>query len=302
MIECDSVQFLKDLTPDNKFFVGIDSDGCVFDSMELKHKECFIPNTIKYWQLQPISKYARRAAEFVNLYSCWRGVNRFPALIKVFDLLQQWDEVQQTKTPLPHAGPLRNWIAGESKLANPALMVEIERTGDPILKQALQWSQAVNTAITEMVHHLPPFQYVRQSLEKISTQADIIVCSATPGEALRREWREHKIAPFVKAIAGQEMGLKSQHLADATDQHYEKHHVLMIGDAPGDLHAARANRALFYPIIPGNEVHCWKKLHEEVFDRFIRGRYAGDYEKQLITEFEQHLPPTPPWSKQAGSY
>ena len=26
--------------------VGIDSDGCAFDTMEVKHKECFIPNTI----------------------------------------------------------------------------------------------------------------------------------------------------------------------------------------------------------------------------------------------------------------
>jgi len=40
--------------------------------MEIKQKECFIPNIIKYWKLQAISKYARAAAEFVNLYSKWR--------------------------------------------------------------------------------------------------------------------------------------------------------------------------------------------------------------------------------------
>jgi hypothetical protein len=37
--------------------------------MEIKVKECVIPNLIKYWKLQAISKYARAAAEFVNLYS-----------------------------------------------------------------------------------------------------------------------------------------------------------------------------------------------------------------------------------------
>ena len=31
----------------NDFFIGIDSDGCVFDTMEVKHKECFIPNMIQ---------------------------------------------------------------------------------------------------------------------------------------------------------------------------------------------------------------------------------------------------------------
>jgi hypothetical protein len=78
--------------PRHKFFVGIDSDGCVFDSMEIKHKECFIPAIIHYWKLQAISKYARAAAEFVNLYSKWRGTNRFPALTKTFELLRDWPE------------------------------------------------------------------------------------------------------------------------------------------------------------------------------------------------------------------
>ena len=51
------------------FFVGIDSDGCVFDTMEVKHKECFIPNIVKFFELAAIAKYAREVAEFVNLYS-----------------------------------------------------------------------------------------------------------------------------------------------------------------------------------------------------------------------------------------
>lgn len=73
---------MTDFTPKHAYLVGIDSDGCAFDTMELKHKECFIPNTIHYWGLQGVSKYAREAAEFVNLYSKSRGVNRFPALVE----------------------------------------------------------------------------------------------------------------------------------------------------------------------------------------------------------------------------
>ena len=56
---------LLELQPKYAFFVGIDSDGCAFDTMEIKHKECFTPNTIKHWDLQPVSKYAREAALFV---------------------------------------------------------------------------------------------------------------------------------------------------------------------------------------------------------------------------------------------
>jgi len=79
---------MYEINPQNDFLVGIDSDGCVFDTMELKHKECFIPNIINHWELQAVSKYAREAAEFVNLYSKSRGVNRFPALIETLQWLQ----------------------------------------------------------------------------------------------------------------------------------------------------------------------------------------------------------------------
>src|SRR5438876_12314702 len=123
--------------PRHEFFVGIDSDGCVFDTMEIKHKECFIPNIIKYWNLQAISKYARSAAEFVNLYSKWRGINRFPALVMVFDLLQDWPDVQKRQARIPTAQPLRVWIARETKLANPALKSEVERSADPVMAQTL---------------------------------------------------------------------------------------------------------------------------------------------------------------------
>ena len=86
------------ITPRHEFLIGIDSDGCVFDSMELKHKECFIPQFINHYELQGVSKYAREAAEFVNLYSKSRGVNRFPGLVEQLDLVAP---------PAGSAGPRR---------------------------------------------------------------------------------------------------------------------------------------------------------------------------------------------------
>ena len=64
----------------------------------------------------------------------------------------------------------------------------------------------------------------------------------------------------------------------------------MIGDAPGDLKAAKANDALFYPINPGDEVASWKRFHDEAMDKFFDGTYAGRYEKKLIEEFDSHCP------------
>jgi len=281
----------------HEFLVAIDSDGCAFDTMEIKHKECFIPNIINYWNLQAVSKYARAAAEFVNLYSKWRGINRFPGLVMVFDLLKEWPEVQARKTAIPVAQSLRDWLARETKLGNPALKAEVERTGDPILKQALEWSEAVNADIARLVHDVPPFAFVRESLEKLQKVADVMVCSATPLEALRREWEEHDIARYTRVIAGQEIGSKNEQLAMAIDGRYKAENVLMIGDALGDLKAARGNSARFFSINPGHEERSWENFYKRYLDEFIYGKYDDQTEARLIAEFEEFLPAVPPWKK-----
>ena len=59
----DPALVLRNFAPSHEFFVGIDSDGCVFDSMEIKHKECFIPATIKCWNLQAASSLVRETPQ-----------------------------------------------------------------------------------------------------------------------------------------------------------------------------------------------------------------------------------------------
>jgi len=288
---------LKAFKPTHRYFIGIDSDGCAFDTMEIKHKECFIPNIIKHWGLQPVSKYARAAAEFVNLYSKWRGINRFPALTMTFDLLKDWPDVQKRHVEIPGAESLREWIKRETKLGNPALQAEVDRTSDPVLRLGLAWSKAVNASVEAMVKGVPPFPYVPESLDKASARADIMVVSATPGEALQREWAEHGIDKYAAFIAGQELGSKAEHLKLTAGGKYVPEHILMVGDAPGDLKAARANNALFYPIKPGFEDESWERFFKEALDRFFDGKYAGAYEAELIREFDALLPETPPWKK-----
>jgi phosphoglycolate phosphatase-like HAD superfamily hydrolase len=295
----DLTQPLRDLEPQHEFFVGIDSDGCAFDTMEVKHKECFAPNTIKYWNLQPVSKYAREAAEFVNLYSRWRGINRWPALVMVFDLLRERAEVQRRSVDIPQADALRAFIEQDKyPHSNDGLKAYMEEhPGDPVLQRGWEWTTAVNATVADMVHGVPPFPYVRESLDAMRGQADMIVVSATPCAALEKEWNEHDIAPYVSVIAGQEMGKKSQHLELAAAGRYAPDHILMIGDAPGDMRAARSVNALFYPINPGDEERSWQRFYEEALDRFFAGTYAGDYEAQLIAEFDRYLPEVPPWKR-----
>jgi phosphoglycolate phosphatase-like HAD superfamily hydrolase len=284
---------MYEIVPKHPFLVGIDSDGCTFDTMELKHKECFIPNIINYYGLQAVSKYARECAEFVNLYSKSRGINRFPALIEALEWLQKRPEVIARGVKIEIPASLRQWIKEETKLGNPALEAKVKATGDKALTECLAWSKAVNKSVDDMVRHVPPFPYVFDSLKKLQGKADMIVCSATPNDALKKEWSEHKIDQFVTAICGQEVGTKKEVLVNS--QKYAPSHTLMIGDAPGDYAAAKANNCLFYPINPGNEDASWKRFHDEAIDRFLNETFAGEYQKMLLAEFDSYLPEKPSW-------
>jgi phosphoglycolate phosphatase-like HAD superfamily hydrolase len=290
----DSAQALRDFKPTREFFVGIDSDGCVFDSMEIKHKECFTPMFIKHFHLQAVSKYARETWDFVNLYSKTRGANRFPALSRALNLLRARPEVIARNVQVPDTKALDEWIARETKLGNATLAAEV-KNGNQALATIKTWSDAVNACIEDLVHGVPPFPLVRESLEKICRRADAMVISQTPTPALEREWAEHDIEKYVKIIAGQEMGTKTEHLKFAAAGKYPADKILMIGDAPGDFKAAKSNGALFYPIDPGSEELSWKRFHDEALERFFKGTYVGKYEADLIKEFEARLPEKPAW-------
>ena len=291
----DPVQKLLNFCPSREFFVGIDSDGCVFDSMEIKHKECFAPMFVKHFGLQAASKYARECWEFVNLYSRSRGINRFPALSNALNLLRSRPEVVARQLNVPETDALDEWISRETKLGNATLEAEVGG-GNQNLQAVLEWSCAVNRAIEEIVHGVPPFPLVRETLAKLADLADVIVISQTPLAALEREWSEHALSSYVRLIAGQEMGSKTQHLKMTAAEKYPAHRILIIGDAPGDFKAAKSNGALFYPIPPGEEERAWRRLFEEALPMFFDEKYAGSYEDALIAEFDACLPSDPSWA------
>jgi hypothetical protein len=291
-----AAQVLADLAPQCDFFAGIDSDGCVFDVMELKHKECYIPFLIKHWNLQPISKFARETWEFVNLYSRWRGLNRWLALVKTFDLLRERPAVKKRSVDIPPVPRLREFIADDAySKSDSGLCAYKTAHPEPELETAYAWTTEANAFVGEIVHGIPPFPYVRASLELLASQADLIVVSGTQTAAVKREWEENDIARYMRVLAGQEMGSKSVHLKLATSGKYAPNHVLMVGDAWGDWQAAYANGALFYPINPKHEDASWQRFYEEAVQKFLNGEYAGAYQAALIAQFEARLPDVPPW-------
>ena len=282
------------ITPKHDFLVGIDSDGCVFDTMELKHKECFVPNIINHYGLQGVSKYAREAAEFVNLYSKSRGINRFPALIEAARIgCEKRPEVQARgiKIAVPQ-GPRRvdrtrneagQSGAGKGRGRN-------RRSG---FEAALAWSMAVNKSIAEMVRCVPPFPFVRECLGKLAGQADMLVVSPTPNEALEArmgrarsgEVRRGDLRPgdrHQERIARRRQEVSGQSHADDRRR-------------PRRLQSGRGQRRLFFPINPGRRrsqlAATSRRRNRPLLRRHVRRRVSA----KLLDEFDTFLPEHPPW-------
>ena len=54
---------------------------------------------------------------------------------------------------------LLDWMKRETKLGNPALEKEVQQTGDPHLKHALDWSKAMNESIGRIVRAVRRFRW-----------------------------------------------------------------------------------------------------------------------------------------------
>lgn len=284
---------LMNYKPKHDFLVCIDSDGCAFDTMELKHKECFCPATVLGWGLQPVSKYVREIWEYTNLYSRDRGRSRFHELVLLFDWLERRPEVKEREFQLPDISSLRSWVSRGEALNNDSLK---ERGDDPVLARTLSWSLECSRRIREMVCGIPPFPGVRESIKHLTAHCDIAVVSATTREALQSEWKEHDLLQYVQVMCAQEDGSKGACIK-ALSPGYQPGRILMLGDAPGDMEAAHMNSTLFYPIRPGEETSSWKEFCAEDLEGFLNGHYDKAAEERRIGQFLACLPETPPWER-----
>ena len=278
---------LADFQPEREFLVGIDSDGCVFDTMELKHKECFIPAFINHYGLQGVSKYAREAAEFVNLYSKSRGVNRFPGLVEQLDWLRRRPEVKARGVDVPNPEGLRRWIAARTEARQSRARSGGRGDGRPrsaagarvVARRSTQRSPRWSAACRR-------FPTCASAWSGSPSTADLLVVSATPSEALDAEWagarpgaaRARDLRPGARHEEGN---------AGRRRRSTRAGNALMIGDAPGDYKAAAANKCLFFPINPGHEEASWQRLFEEGSTASSTGTFAGEYQTTLLDEFDR---------------
>ena len=275
--------FFDNYKKEKEFLVCVDSDGCAMDTMEIKHRECFAPEMIKTWGLFEKEDYILNLWYDLNLYTQTRGINRFKGLSETFKIIsKEGIEIEDIDS-------IVNWVETTNELSNNSLKKEIDKTDSKGLKMAYSWSLNVNKSIEKLPQDDEPFENVKSGLEGIGKVADVAVVSSANGEALDSEWNRHDLAKHLKVLLGQEAGTKQYCISELKKQGYDIDKILMVGDAPGDLQAAKNNGVKFYPILVNKEGYSWDRLLNEALPKLMDKTFDEAYQEQLIKEFNDTL-------------
>lgn len=274
---------MEEFHPAKKYLICVDSDGCVMDSMDWKHKKCFGPIMIQEFSLEKHEKKLLTRWDEINLYSMTRGINRFLSL----EMLLK--EVNASLQPIEGLEEYLMWVNKTKELSNHSLEEECKSTNSAILNHVLNWSKKVNERIGELSYLGKPFPDMERHLHHLHQFADIAVVSSANHSAVEKEWTEYHCIDHVDVLMTQEYGSKAACIAKLKNTGYEADHILMIGDAPGDLSAAKHNEVLFYPILVGKEAESWDRLCKDLVKNFIDADFRNNYQDQLIQEFQNNF-------------
>lgn len=267
------------------FLVCIDSDGCAIDSMNIKHIHCFGPRMVDEWNLHDWADEILARWNAINLYSLTRGINRFKGLVKALK------EIDERYVRIEDLDSLEGWVETTNELSNNALSKAIECNPDSIsLKKALSWSNRVNASIKQLPEaEVLPFPKVKDALMFAHQKADIAIVSSANLGAIMDEWERHELLPHVDLVLAQNAGTKAFCIQELVKKGYGKKKVVMCGDAPGDMDAAKVNGVLYYPILVGLEEASWNEFIDVGFDKLLSGTYAGAYQDQKNEAFIKNL-------------
>lgn len=263
-----------------EFLVCIDSDGCVMDTMDLKHDKCLAPCMLMVWELGEYKIELTARWREINLYSLDRGTNRFRGLAKMLK------EVNENYKRIEGLAGYVHWVSTTEELSDESLKEAYEETGNECMRKALAWSELVNGSMNFMHEgEVLAFDGVKEVLKEIVKEADIAVVSAGGNAEVQRDWKQNGLESYVNEFFTQEGGEKEILVEKLLEFGYDKDHVLMIGDAPSDLEAAGKNGILFYPILVREEEESWRKFLQGAWERFIALNYRGDFQRRVNQEF-----------------
>ncbi len=268
-----------ELTKKKEYLFCFDSDGTVMDTMTIKHERCFGPDYIEVFGIEEGKEDILAHWLDVNLYAKTRGINRFQGLAEILVYSKKYGY------EFPGSDEFIHWVETTPKFSV-ELLKEFKKTAkeQKTCELALIWSDKVNVDI-KMLPPSMPFEGAEKTLLEISRSADLLGVSSANKAAVDEEWKRIGIHDLFSYVACQDAGSKEAIIREALKAGYDPEKVVMVGDALGDLEAARRNGVHYFPILPGHEKESWSSIIERALTPMLEGRYDESYQAKLDEEF-----------------
>ena len=276
---------LSDYTKKKDFLVCVDSDGCAMDTMDIKHFLCFGPCMVNEWELHENKDVILKRWNEINLYTMTRGINRFKGLVLALqEINQNFKQIEDLET-------LIAWTENSKELSNDALVSAINNNPNSIsLRKALSWSKAVNASINRLPENAKlPFEKAKEALKYAHQYADVAIVSSANLDAVLEEWEKHGLLCHTDIVLAQNAGSKAFCIQELLKKGYNPNNVVMCGDAPGDLDAAKKNNVFYYPILVKKEKESWEEFISTALTKLLNNTYTGSYQGEKINAFLNNL-------------
>ena len=269
------------------YLVCVDSDGCVMDTMNCKHFNCFGPCMVTEWGLEQWKDEILDRWNVINLFSMTRGINRFKGLAMALG------EIDQKYKPITGIAALQHWAETAPALSNDGAAKAAAETDDTdaklVLQKALNWSKAVNAAIVELDEALKvPYEGAKEGLAADHQFADVAMVSSANRDAVEEEWGKFGLLEHTDIVLAQDVGSKAACITEMLKFGYDPNKVVMVGDAPGDCDAAEKNGVHYYPILVNHEKASWDEAIAVAFGKLQAGEYA-EYGAEMKQKFLRNL-------------
>ncbi len=275
---------LSEFKKKKDFLVCVDSDGCAMDTMDIKHIRCFGPCMVAEWGLDEWKDEILCRWNDINLYTMTRGINRYKGLSIALT------EINEKYTAIEALDTLTHWVEESPELSNGALEKAIAANDSISLKKALSWSKAVNASINQLPDEEKlPFEGVKEALAFAHEKVDVAIVSSANLDAVLEEWERYGLLDHTDIVLAQDSGSKTFCIGELLKAGYARDHVLMCGDAPGDLDAAKKNGVFYYPILVRHEAESWQEFMDKAVSKLLDGSYGGAYQQEKIDAFLNNL-------------
>ena len=269
------------------YLVCVDSDGCVMDTMNCKHFNCFGPCMVTEWGLEEWKDEILDRWNVINLFSMTRGINRFKGLAMALG------EINEKYKPITGIAALQHWADTAPALSNDGVAKAAADATDAdaklVFEKALNWSKAVNAAIVELDEALKvPYEGAKEGLAAAHVFADVAMVSSANRDAVEEEWGKFGLLEHTDIVLAQDIGSKAACIKEMLKFGYDLNKVVMVGDAPGDCDAAEKNGVHYYPILVNHEKDSWDEAIDVAFSKLQSGEYEA-YGAQKKQEFLHNL-------------